>query len=427
MRKSFVVCLIIVLASSALAFGSGQEEPGPAATASGPVELKFWFHGGASREPYFKHMIDVMLPKAYPNIKAELEGFGSWGDMHQKALLAIAGGTPPDASTIKVMNVADLAIRDTIAALEPYFEKFNVDRTQWVSTLIDFEPVVNGKTYALPMWGDCLQWYRNEDMVAQAGIKEWPDTWDDLFAQAAKVKSATGVETPLMGPDINGTNFFFAALQQWGGSLLNPDYSKSMVNSPEARAALRFMYDWAHKSPVTNEYGTSAYDLVYNKQSAFWMYFGSVKDQYNKYAPDLNVVSFLMPKGPVNRKTTSFSAHMTMFTAGKHKDEAFQMINFMSANDEAQIYLSKDLGNQPVLKRVFEEPYLQEPYYRGSTVQHLEDHLWGRPTMPNALKIYSETGKMVQSVMLDEKTIDEALNDYETFINQVIEENKRLQ
>lgn len=426
-KKTLVVALVVLMMSTAVAFGSGQQGTGTATTTAGPVELKFWFHGGASREPYFKHMIDVMLPKANPNIKAELEGFGSWGDMHQKALLAIAGGNPPDASTIKVMNLADLALRDTVTPLEPFFEKFGVDRTQWVKTLIDFEPVINGKTYALPMWADCLQWYRNEDMLSQAGIKEWPDTWDDLFAQAEKVKSATGLETPLMGPDINGTNFFFAALQQYGGSLLNADYSKSMVNSQAARDALQFMFDWAHKSSVTNKYGTSAYELAYNKQSAFWMYFGSVKEQYRKFAPDINVTSFLMPKGPVNRKTTSFSAHMTVFTAGKNKDEAFQMIYFMSADPESQMYLSKDLGNQPTLMSLFDEPYLQEPYYRGSTVQHQGDHLWGRPTMANALKIYSETGKMVQAVFLEEKTIDQAVKDYDAFITQVLKDNERLQ
>ena len=102
------------------------------------------------------------------------------------------------------------------------------------------------------------------------------------------------------------------------------------------------------------------------------------------------------------------------------------MIYFMSGNEEAQMYLSKDLGNQPVLVSLFDEPYLQEPYYRGSTVQHLEDHLWGRPTMPNALKIYSETGKMVQAVFLEEKTIDQAVKDYDAFITQVLKDNERL-
>ncbi len=46
--------------------------------------------------------------------------------------------------------------------------------------------------------------------------------------------------------------------------------------------------------------------------------------------------------------------------------------------------------------------------------------------MANALKIYSETGKMVQAVLNEEKTIDQAVKDYDAFIIQVLKDNERL-
>jgi ABC-type glycerol-3-phosphate transport system substrate-binding protein len=116
MRKSVVMALVMV---------------GLLGLFIGPVSaqkkvIRYWSYGGRPCEEPLRRII-ARFEAEHPDVSVELQMFGDWGDIHQKTLIALAGGEPPDVTRVKPLNVTDFAIRGALLPLDSYVERDTID------------------------------------------------------------------------------------------------------------------------------------------------------------------------------------------------------------------------------------------------------------------------------------------------------------
>lgn len=115
-----------------------------------------------------------------------------------------------------------------------------------------------GDFWAIPHMGDTrLLWY-NKDLLAAAGVKQPPDTFDEVVEFGRKMTKPDGSQYGFgieLQKYIYVLDMFHAYLESAGGSFFDKNWN-STINSPEGKKALRYMYD------LVNTYKVSPPDVV---------------------------------------------------------------------------------------------------------------------------------------------------------------------
>jgi len=172
-----------------------------------------------------------------------------WGPYYQQLTARIAA---KDIPNIAVMHTAQLG--DYVRLTEPLDEAF---KTAGID-VSDFTPhakagvTVGGKIYAMPWDTHSWLWHFNVGMFKKAGLTDdagnpvVPKSVDELVAQAAKIKEATGkpyftMGTLASGDAGNGARSFYTLLYTQGGTLFpSGDLTKADFGTPEAKKAFDF-------------------------------------------------------------------------------------------------------------------------------------------------------------------------------------------
>ena len=126
--------------------------------------------------------------KVYPQIKVNVQVI-NWNDVDTQIAQMVQNGQEPDIAqgsadyagvTDKVYPVSDILSPDTLANLLGSFAD---------------QGKVDGTEYGIPYTSSARALFYNKDLFTKAGITDPPATWDDLKADAQKLKDA-GVAEP---------------------------------------------------------------------------------------------------------------------------------------------------------------------------------------------------------------------------------------
>ena len=221
MRKMLFLMICLALAASTL-FAGGQKEE-----AEGPVTLKFsgWTYdlekvqeNLAKYEQWVATQADPPLPDT--SVVMEDAGYGEF-DTHITTTFA-AGGSY-DVMYSSDHWLSKWAAAGWVVPVEDYFPEIR----NYVKDIAPYSVeamTYNGKLYGLPYYTDVMYFVYNKKMLADAGIKAPPDTWQEVTEQALKIKQAGITSTPMMIGLKAGSWFdegFYALIYSEGGSLFN--------------------------------------------------------------------------------------------------------------------------------------------------------------------------------------------------------------
>lgn len=193
----------------------------------------------------------VRFNEEYPNVTVETDyiALTTWAEYTQSFLNSVAAGDSPDIIATAIEGFAEMASKGVLLNLDDVVSK-DADAT---AVLNGIEPNLlagmrtrgTGELNFFPTeWNNVVVWY-NEDMFDAAGIdypsSDW--TWED-FAEAAKaltIKDSDG-NTTQFGYFVPG---YYFGLQPWlftnNASILNDDWTKATVDTPEFRQSLEFL------------------------------------------------------------------------------------------------------------------------------------------------------------------------------------------
>ncbi|WP_454630285.1 ABC transporter substrate-binding protein [Bradyrhizobium cenepequi] len=307
--------------------------------------------------------------KERPDIKITLRApYESYEDGTQKVLREAVTNQMPDVTFQGLNRIRVLVDKNIPAQLDDYIaaEK-DFDRQGFHQAMFDIG-TASGKIYALPFAISLPIVYVNLDLLKQAGgdPNNLPKTWDELIAQAKKIKA--------LGPDINGVTYVWDITGNWlwqapvfarGGTMLNADETKVAFNGPEGQFAIRML------ARLVNEGGMPNLD-----QPAMRAAFAAGKTGFHiTSTSDLNKVTQMIG-GKFALKTHSFpdvvspngrlpaggNVVMILSKDKVKRDAAWEVVKFWAGPKGAAI-MAETTGYMPANK-VANEVYLNDFYLK---------------------------------------------------------------
>ncbi len=405
MRYKVLVCLI---ALALLAQTS---------TVYAKTTIKMWGMGaeGENLKPMLKE-----FEALNPDIKVELQAI-PWGSAHEKLLVSVAGGIPPDICQLGTTWMAEFAFMgalhplDDLVAKSAQINKENYFEGSWKTAEIE------GHIYGIPWYVDTRLIFYRTDIFKNAGYDKVPQTWDELKEAAKKIRQKSNNEN-FAWQIIPGDEFLFQQLV-WanGGDILAPDNKGSAVLSPEVQEAFDYMYSYfkEHIVPLKKE---ASIDVFTGFQTGYYAMF--ISGPWNvamlkAKAPDIDGKWAVAPM-PKKKKRTSFvgGSNLVIFKDSKNKEAAFKLIEFFN-RPENQVKFYQIVSALPSVKKAWEDPVLKgnplvEPF--GEQMKDVK----APPTIPEWEEIAFKIQLRMAEALYGMKTTNQALQDLDADINKIL-------
>jgi multiple sugar transport system substrate-binding protein len=329
----------------------------PAATApakaAAPIELQVTnvTHAGADgHKALFPVGYDVFSQKRNSQITVKETILPNDAQYYVKVLTMVAGGTPPDAAYVHPQQgLPAFASQKVIIPIDDYvksdptinFEDFNPGPLSYYV----YPQGQGGKRYGIPWYYGPAIIQVNKKIFQKHGV-ETPDqlekagrwTWETLLDIAQKLTQGSGAEKTFGYDGVDSSlAWLIAVIWGYGGDLWDAGMDKTLLGDSPTAEALDFYasFQYKHKVvPTAAEQEGLAGGFLAGRTAMRFGTKGNVPEM-RAAAAQGKVDPFIvpMPKGPKGRFTRSGPTSLTIMTATKHKDEAWQLINFMTQKE----------------------------------------------------------------------------------------------
>lgn len=206
---------------------------------SGTVDL--WVYpiisDTATHQAFWDELVEGFKAE-HPDVAVRID-IQPWAGRSEKFIAAVSAGRAPDLVYLIPDQIPQLVQLD---ALEPV--------TLPADVVADYLPGAlqggsyEGNLYSAPVLMSAAAPIYNKTLLAEAGITEFPKTWDEFkaIAPALKEKGAYLLQYPAsLEETLNLT--YYPLLWQAGGSVFAEDGKSVAFNSPEGLKALNFVVD----------------------------------------------------------------------------------------------------------------------------------------------------------------------------------------
>lgn len=383
----------------------------PSSTAdSSPVTITFWHSYSADSEvPTLEKTVIPGFEKLHPNITVKDVAF-SHDDLYQKLLTGAAAGELPDVVRSDIVWTPTFAQMGVFAQLDGQMSDFQslADQT-FPGNLSTNE--YKGHYYGLPLDTNTRIMFSNPAAFAEAGISSPPKTFDEMMADAPKLK-AKGIY--LYGDGGTGGWNVLPWIWSAGGALTNDTYTTAdgYINGPASVKAIEMLTTLYKEGAIPNimlgaQGGLSTADGVPKGKYAMtldgpWMnpiWAGS----YPNFKPQENLV----PSGPGGSISVVGGEDINMIASSKHQQAAEEFISYMLGSD-AQLAMTK-VGQLSVRKDLRDQVVSIQPYY-ATFLQQLETAK-ARTPVPNYPKIDTIISTQVANAMSGKEPVQQAMDE----------------
>jgi multiple sugar transport system substrate-binding protein len=350
-----VICaaaLLTLVGLTAVAVAGGARH-------ASPTKLTVWVGWSAGKELITFKKVAAEYDKAHPEVTLDVVG----GIVDQKIVAAIRAGQAPDV--VSSFNSYDVGIYCGTKAwldLKPYLDKSHISTSIFPPATMYYTQYA-GTRCALPLLADTYGLYYNKALFAKAGIKSPPKTISELTADAKKLTQrnkdgslkVVGLD-PLIGFYENVPERWVAA---FGGKFI--DAKGNAILSKQA--AWQKMLKW--QKSLIDWYGYN--NLVKFQAGLGDEFSASNAFETGKLAMNLDGewrVAFIANEKPSLSYGTAplpaDDAHPELYGSGyingtiigipkngRHPDQAWELVKWLTTNTHALAELSNGLRNVP--------------------------------------------------------------------------------
>lgn len=179
---------------------------------------------------------------------------------HEVIVTAAAGGnTGFDVAVIDTIYVANYALSGVVEPLDNFAgPEYFADFTESSMDMMTY----NGRPYALGGGYNYKYFYYNDRILREAGFNAPPRTWDELveMSRVIQEKGLARYGIAWGWSQAEGLVCDFTVLLYAFGGEYQDASGRWTIDTPEARAALQFMYDTIHTYKVADPASTSLSD-----------------------------------------------------------------------------------------------------------------------------------------------------------------------
>ena len=365
MRGTRLVSLLAITLIVACGGGSSAP-PAQLGALKTSVQLNFWHALPGNLETQLK-AITEQFNSSQTNVKVNLVNKGTYADLGKAVLTGIAANQTPDVAQCVETDAAKYNSSKALADLSPFI---NAADGLTTADLKDIFPVmlsaakIKGTYYQFPFNKSTQVVYYNQDMFAAKGISNPPATWDEFFADAAKLADPSKGVTGIEGPNIDT---FLSMLYEYGGQLYDDPLkpTKSLVNSAAGVKAMTMWTD-AIKSGAAKPLpaGNFADQVNFQNQKSAMYISTQVSYQFLR-GPIGNKFKFTeapFPSGDKGVKDQMFGANMCVFNKSSQDVQhgAFLYIKYLTSQESTTTWAQKT-SYMPVRQSAFAT--LQSDFY----------------------------------------------------------------
>jgi multiple sugar transport system substrate-binding protein len=358
--NKLVIALVAVVALAvgvwAVSSAGGDDEDGGGG-GSENVQLRFWvMNNGPNPVGDTEEIIRPFERETGIDVKVQLVGWDVQFDRIRNAAVSGEGPDVTQAGTTQVPFFAaldgfeDISNRvDEIGGEDAYAEGI------WQTTQ------VQGRdgTFAVPWFTEARAVYYRKDLLEKAGVD--PETaftdWGAFRATLQKLKDSGAVdneETYAFGTPgkqaFDLVHHVMPFVWDAGGAELNQDATTSTIASRQAQEGVRFVADLLpaglYDPTALEKDGTQVEESFKGGRLAVWIggpwVLATVgREEDEAWVPEArnNVGVAPMPAGPSGEAYTFVGgSNLMMFKSSEHKDEAWQLMEFLSQNKTQTAY-----------------------------------------------------------------------------------------
>jgi multiple sugar transport system substrate-binding protein len=421
-----LAALLIVACGGGNSGGSGPAQLGALKTS---VHVDFWHALTGTLQTQLTTLTD-QFNASQSTVHVNLVAKGAYTDLGKSILTGLAAGAPPDLSQCIETDAAKYNSSKALADLTPYI---NAADGLSSSDLKDIFPVmlnaakIRGTYYQFPFNKSTTVVYYNQDMFAAKGISGPPATWDEFFADAAKLADSSKGVTGAEGPSLDT---FLSMLYEYGGRLYDSDTSpsKATVNSDAGVKAMTLWYN-AIKSGAVKPIpaGNFADQVDFQNQKTAMYISTQVSYQFivKPIGSKFKFAETAFPAGDKGVKDEMFGANLCAFnkSAKDVQHGAFLYIKYLTSVDSTTTWAQKT-SYMPVRQSAFKtlstDFYVQNPSQTVGPGMLSKGQLIVLPATPTSNEQRDALTTELNNIAALRKDPKTGLNDATTKMNDIL-------
>ncbi|GAA3413551.1 sugar ABC transporter substrate-binding protein [Paenibacillus hodogayensis] len=400
--------------------GGDQPDQAPATTPysklNQPLELTYYLNAGGYSQDAFMKGVGKALKEKFPNVTFKVY----WRDKGTMLADLIASGTSIDIINASSGTVADLVelglgqdISDLIAS-----NRYDLSKLEPMA-VEGMRKLSGGKLYGLPVQVSTTALFYNKDLFDKFGVAYPKDnmSWDEVYELAKKLTRTDGGNT-YKGFGVSFSHL--ALMNQYAQELIDPKTEKAVLNNDNWRKIFnnvaRF-YQIPGNQPTIDELNSPSTAFNKNKNVAMMAMIGG--SSFPPETTNWDVVSLPMLPEAKGVGSAPYSTYYAVPNTSKHRDEAFQVISWLTSEEYQQTLI--DQGFIPVLKnkQYKEQMGKNVPALKGKHVDGVVPDQYASPITisPYMNLATAPLYAAFNSVALGEKDVSTALREAEEKAN----------
>ena len=361
--------------------------------------------------------------REHPGIRVDLQTI-PWTAAHEKLLTAFAADALPDLCQLGNTWIPEFATLGTLQPLQPYVDASKVvDPADYFPGIWDTS-VVDGRLLGVPWYVDTRLLFYRKDILREAGVARPPRTWDEWNAAMAAIKRHVGPQRYAILLPVNEFEQQLSLGLQTGDPLLRDGGRYGNFRSPGFRKALAFYANafaqgWAPRMSETQI--SNVWDEFFNGSYAFYLSGPwNIREFKRREPPALKGQWGTMPlPGPDGPGAgIAGGTSLVVFASSRHKDAAWQLVEFLSRPDVQQRFHAA-IGDLPPRRSAWESPQLKDDELARAFRDQLERV---RPT-PKVLeweRIVQEMRLATERVVRGGQSQDQAVTELDARIDGIL-------
>jgi multiple sugar transport system substrate-binding protein len=368
-RKGVGALVALLMAACGGGTGGGQAQLG---ALKNTVQVTFWHALSGNLQAELQTLTEK-FNSSQSTVHVNLVAKGAYTDLNKAVLTGLAAGQAPDLAQCIETDAAKYNSSKALADLTPYI---NAQDGLSGSDLKDVFPVmlnaakIGGTYYQFPFNKSTTVVYYNQDLFQAKGISSPPATWDEFFADAAKLADPSKGVTGAEGPSLD---VFLSMLYEYGGKLYDSDThpTKTTVNSDAGVKAMSLWYNAIKAGAVKPIPAGNFADQVDFQNGKTAMYLSTqVSYQFIKgpIGSKFKFAEMPLPAGDKGVKDEMFGANMCVFnkSAKDVQHGAFLYIKYMTGTDQTTEW-AQNTSYMPVRQSAYKN--LQSGFYSQNASQ----------------------------------------------------------
>jgi multiple sugar transport system substrate-binding protein len=405
MRLAFV-CIALALA--------GCQE-----TTSTETVVRFWAMG---REGEVVRQLLPEFERAHPGVRVEVQQL-PWTAAHQKLLTAFAGAVLPDVAQLGNTWLPEFVALHAIDPIKPGV----VDEADYFPGIWQTN-VVDGVAYGVPWYVDTRLLFYRRDLLQQAGYASPPTSWSQWREMLGALKSRSGGECYGALLPLNEYEPLLALALQQDAPLLKDGNARGNFSSEGFKRALGFYREFFKDgfAPATDA----------NRIANVWDEFG--RGYFTFYITGPWNIGEFKRRLPASLQTSWMTAplpgpdgagysiaggaSLVVFANSKHKEAAWQLVEYLSRPD-VQLRFHSLTGNLPPRRSAWASRDLANDEYARAFHEQLE-RVKPTPPVPEWERIASEMQLVAERMVGSGMTVGEAAAEIDARTNRILEKRR---